>query len=85
MITDIKGTIGVFFCVNQGYVSRVEMTPDSGIRQGDPLSPTVFSVLTIFLIYLVRPRFPSIELLLYADDVLVYVPGRLRVAEKKPV
>ena len=32
-------------------------------------------VLTVFLIYLVQPQFPDVVLLLYADDVLVYVPG----------
>ena len=55
LVSALKG--GVFFCVDQGYVSGVEMTPDSGKQQGDALSPAVFSLLTIFLIYLVHLAF----------------------------
>ena len=76
LVTALKGA--VLFCLAQGYVPEVAMTPGSGVRQGDPLSPAVFSVLTVFLIYLVQPPLLDIVLLLYADNVPIYPAPPLR-------
>ena len=41
----------ILFCVGSGYVPDVELRPSSGVRQGDPLSPALFAMLTTILVY----------------------------------
>ena len=76
LVSALKGA--VLFCVDSGYVREVCMVPGSGIRQGDPLSPAIFALLTVFLIFLVERDCPEAELLLYADDLLISFVGRRR-------
>ena len=47
----------------------------SGIKQGDVLSPALFSLLTAVLVEHVRVENPDLRVFLYADDTLVWVPG----------
>ena len=65
----------VQFCVDNGVVPGISMQPESGIRQGDPLSPPIFALLTIFLVFQFRKRCPEAQLMLYADDLLIWIPG----------
>ena len=44
----------VLFLVGGGVVREEELRPSSGIRQGDPLSPIIFSLVTSLIIYVLR-------------------------------
>ena len=51
-----------------------ELHPRSGIRHGDLLSPLLFDVITVFLIYDIKSLHVDVQILLYADDILFCVP-----------
>ena len=50
------------------------------MRQGDPLSPALFSALTLALVYDVSRLHADVEILLYADDILLLFRGSGRRA-----
>ena len=65
----------ILFCVGSGYVADVVLRPSLGPRQGDPLSPALFALLTTIVVYNLRQLNVNLQVLLYADDVLLHVPG----------
>ena len=71
----------VQFSIDNGVAPNVSMTPQSGIRQGDPLSPPIFALLTVFLVYHFKNQCPGVVLMLYADDLLIWIPGGNATAE----
>ena len=61
-------------------VPKAVVRPRSGVRQGGPLSPALFSALTLALVYDVSRLHADLEILLYADDMLLLFRGSGRRA-----
>ena len=61
-------------------VPTAVVRPRSGVRQGDPLSLALFSALTLGLVYDGSRLHADVEILLYADDILLLFRGSGRRA-----
>ena len=61
----------VLFVVGGDVVREEQLLPSSGIRQGDPLSPIFFSLLTSLIVFVLRHH--GLEVWLYSDDALLRI------------
>ena len=59
--------------------------PRGGTRQGDTLSPTLLALVVSFVVHPLRQRFPSVWVMLYADDLLLFFEGPPSVEELRSV
>ena len=60
------------FGVGKGVVREVQVTPELGVRQGDPLSLALFAMICSVLVPMLQALSPSNRVLLYA--FLLYIP-----------
>ena len=64
------------YSVGKGYVPGVYHHPRAGTRQGDPLSPALFSRLASFVIFPLQDLDPGLTIMMYADDLISFLDGR---------
>ena len=57
------------FGVGKGVVPAVQLHPNLGVRQGDPLPPALFAIVCSVLIPMLQHPGPHINALFYADDL----------------
>ena len=64
------------YSVGKRYVPGVYHYPRAGMRQGDPLSPALFSLVASFVIFPLHDLDPGISVMMYADDLIIFLDGR---------
>ena len=64
------------YSVGKGYVHGVYHHPRAGTRQGDPLSPALFSLVASFVIFPLQDLGPGLTIMIYADDLIIFLDGR---------
>ena len=62
------------YSVRKGYVPGVYHHPRGGTRQGDPLSPALFSLVASFVIFPLQDLGPGLTIMMYAD--VIFLDGR---------
>ena len=63
------------YSVGKGYIPGVYHHPRAGTRQGDPLSAALFSLVASFVIFPLQDVGPRLTIMMYADDLLIFLDG----------
>ena len=64
------------YSVGKGYVPGVYHHPRAGTRQGNPLSPALFPLVASFVIFPLQDLGPVLTVMMYADDLIIFLDGR---------
>ena len=64
------------YSVGKGYVPGVYHYPRAAKRQGDPLSPALFSLVASFVVFPLQDLNPGLTILMYADNLIIFLDGR---------
>ena len=64
------------YSVGKGYVPGVYHHPRAGTRQGDPLSPALFSLVASFVIFPLQDLDSGLTIMMYADDLIIFLDGQ---------
>ena len=64
------------YSVGKGYVQGVYHHPRAGTRQGGPLSPALFSLVASFVIFALQELDPGLTIMMYADDLIIFLDGQ---------
>ena len=64
------------YSVGKGDVPGVYHHPRAGTRQGDPLSPALFSLVASFVIFPLQDLGPVLTVMMYADDLIIFFDRR---------
>ena len=64
------------YSVGKGYTLGVYHYPRAGTRQGDPLSPALFSLVASFVVFPLQDLDPGLTIMMYADDLIIFLDGR---------
>ena len=75
------------YSVAGGFVAGVQHVLGAGTRQGDPLSPAIFALVSSVVIYPLTTNLRGVEIMMYADDLIIffpfaYKPGILHTAKQ---
>ena len=60
------------YSVGKGYVTGVYHYPRAGTRQGDLLSPALFSLVVSFVVFPLQDLDPGLTIMMYADDLIIF-------------
>uniref|UniRef100_A0A7S4FW71 Reverse transcriptase domain-containing protein n=1 Tax=Eutreptiella gymnastica TaxID=73025 RepID=A0A7S4FW71_9EUGL len=55
-------------------MAEVRHLPGAGTRQGDPLSPAIFALVSSLVVYPLLERVSGVEVMMYTDDLLILFP-----------
>ena len=64
------------YSASKGYDPGVYHYSRAGTRQGDPLSPALFSFVASFVVFPLQDLDPGLTIMMYADDLIVFLDGR---------
>ena len=64
------------YSAGKGYVPGIYHYPRKGTRQGDPLSPALFPLVASFVIFLLQDLDPGPTVMMYADDLIIFLDGQ---------
>jgi len=67
--------------IDDGVTVRPGIDQTTGFAQGDNLSPLLFSILISDLPSRITTRHPSVNMLLYADDLVIYSRSRFHLQQ----